>query len=104
MRTGHALSDVTREGEGSVAAPVEPLRRTLTLGKRLLRTVEAQAMTVDGSTIRYTVSAGVATMEADISGLDGLIKRADFALYAAKRAGRNRVEGWTPLRTDAADD
>jgi diguanylate cyclase (GGDEF)-like protein/PAS domain S-box-containing protein len=62
---------------------------------RLLRLVEAQTVVVDGNAIRYTVSAGVATMEPAICGLDALIKRADVALYEAKRRGRNRVECWS---------
>lgn len=39
-----------------------------------------------------TVSCGV-TMAADADSIDSLLQRADAALYAAKRAGRNRVEG-----------
>jgi diguanylate cyclase (GGDEF)-like protein/PAS domain S-box-containing protein len=67
----------------------------VTVATRLLRAVEAKTVTVDGNAIRYTVSAGVATMKPDISGLDALIKRADLALYEAKRQGRNRVECWS---------
>jgi diguanylate cyclase (GGDEF)-like protein/PAS domain S-box-containing protein len=67
----------------------------LVVATRLLRAVEAQTVVVDGSDIRYTISAGVATMDADVSGLDALIKRADVALYEAKRKGRNRVECWS---------
>jgi len=69
---------------------------------RLLRAVEAQTVAVDGNDIRYTLSAGVATMDAAVSGLDALIKRADIALYEAKRNGRNRVECWSSTRTDDA--
>lgn len=40
-----------------------------------------------------TVSIGVATFSTSISTLTDLIREADNALYRAKRAGRNRVEG-----------
>ena len=40
-----------------------------------------------------TISIGVATISPPISTLTDLIREADNALYQAKRAGRNRVEG-----------
>jgi diguanylate cyclase (GGDEF)-like protein len=40
-----------------------------------------------------TVSIGVATVSPSISTLTDLIREADHALYRAKRAGRNRIEG-----------
>jgi diguanylate cyclase (GGDEF)-like protein len=75
----------------------------LAVATRLLRAVEAQALAVDGGVIRYTVSAGVATMDAGVSGLDALLKRADVALYEAKRKGRNRVECFSAGQNDVSD-
>ena len=40
---------------------------------------------------RVTISAGVATFPWDAGNMDELIARADAALLAAKRAGKNRV-------------
>ena len=76
----------------------------LAVGNRLLRAVEARTVTVDDRVIHYTVSAGVATMDATVSGLDALLKRADAALYEAKRKGRNRVECWSAGRTGSFHD
>ena len=43
-----------------------------------------------------TVSLGIATFPNDGSDIEDLIKKADAAMYAAKRAGRNRVVKYTP--------
>jgi diguanylate cyclase (GGDEF)-like protein len=40
---------------------------------------------------RLTASIGVASLELDDTGVAGLFRRADGALYEAKHAGRNRV-------------
>ena len=46
----------------------------------------------DGQTLKVTMSIGVATGVAGEIPLNGLLERADQALYAAKHGGRNRVE------------
>ena len=43
-----------------------------------------------------TISLGIATFPHDGSDLEDLIKKADAAMYAAKRAGRNRVVKYAP--------
>lgn len=49
-----------------------------------------------GDALRVTASFGVAVADAPSAGMDvkTLLARADHALYAAKRAGRNRVVLW----------
>ncbi|HEY8596063.1 MAG TPA: PleD family two-component system response regulator [Devosiaceae bacterium] len=44
-----------------------------------------------GGPLRITVSVGVALNETDLDTPDSLLRRADIALYRAKREGRNRV-------------
>ena len=44
----------------------------------------------------FTVSAGVAEYQENMSGFDELIAAADHALYEAKAAGRDRVRGYQP--------
>jgi diguanylate cyclase (GGDEF)-like protein/PAS domain S-box-containing protein len=72
------------------------------VAQRLCDCIAAQSVTVEGATVHYTVSAGVATMDAAVDGVDALIERADRAMYAAKAAGRNRVERWQPGLQPAA--
>ena len=75
------------------------------LAERLRREVEETAGTkVDAvAGLRITASFGVALFEPGAGGLPALVDRADQALYAAKRAGRNRVSRW-PLGSDANAD
>jgi len=47
---------------------------------------------VDGTAVQVTVSLGVAALRPDDAPPEDLLKRADRALYAAKRQGRDRVE------------
>jgi diguanylate cyclase (GGDEF)-like protein len=47
--------------------------------------------------LRVTASVGVEQWSSKIGGTLQLIERADQALYRAKRGGRNRVMGFTPL-------
>lgn len=47
---------------------------------------------VDGLAVGATVSVGAASGQETDSDLNALFRRADAALYVAKRAGRNRVE------------
>jgi diguanylate cyclase (GGDEF)-like protein/PAS domain S-box-containing protein len=81
--------------EFAVLLPSSTLGGAEAVAERLRRLVESQPVMYDGVPIPYTVSAGVAAVDAgEAIELDALIKRADQALYAAKENGRNRVECW----------
>jgi diguanylate cyclase (GGDEF)-like protein len=72
--------------------PNTTLDVALTVVERL-RT-RALTITLPGpgkSDLRVSLSAGLATNEADVKTLDGLVARADAALYRAKNEGRNLV-------------
>jgi diguanylate cyclase (GGDEF)-like protein/PAS domain S-box-containing protein len=64
------------------------------VAERLCERIAAQPVVVDGARVHCTVSIGVASMDEDVAGVEELIERADKAMYAAKAAGRNRVERW----------
>jgi diguanylate cyclase (GGDEF)-like protein len=58
---------------------------------RLRKAVAAAPMDAGGFTIQVTISIGVATRDKTMADPDALTKRADRAVYQAKRAGRNRT-------------
>jgi diguanylate cyclase (GGDEF)-like protein/PAS domain S-box-containing protein len=82
--------------EFAVLLPSTGPQGALAVADRLRRTIESHPVQVDGATIHYTISGGIAAMSDTLECLDTLLKRADRALYAAKAAGRNRIECWAP--------
>ncbi len=62
------------------------------VARRVVAAVAAQPIVIEGGpTLKLTVSAGLATLPQDVSRIELLVGAADRSLYAAKKAGRNRV-------------
>jgi diguanylate cyclase (GGDEF)-like protein len=74
-----------------LALPGADLPQARRTGERIRRSVEAQCAQVDGIPVALTVSIGVAAYRIGDS-VATLVARSDQAMYAAKHAGRNRVE------------
>ncbi|MFO0997923.1 MAG: diguanylate cyclase [Alphaproteobacteria bacterium] len=65
----------------------------LIVAERMRRAVESAPVMIDGKPVPITISGGLAELRLDgPDDLDALFARADAALYAAKRAGRNRIK------------
>ena len=62
------------------------------LAERILKNVSARKIRLGGKTISVTVSIGVASLSGKHETTDLLIASADEAMYAAKKAGRNKVK------------
>ncbi len=59
--------------------------------ERLRAAVETEEIAYGSSTIRVTVSVGVALAHSDDRDIEDTIERADRGLYMAKNTGRNRI-------------
>jgi diguanylate cyclase (GGDEF)-like protein len=67
-------------------------KEAIAIAETLRHRFEAAPFLVEGEHLRVTVSIGVAESDPGMAGLGDLMKRADQALYDAKRDGRNRVK------------
>ena len=75
-----------------VMMPDTDLAKAYMVGERLRQCIAASPFDLpDGSQISVTASVGVASLEGVDDTPARLVKRADQALYCAKRDGRNRV-------------
>ena len=96
MRDGQRKIDMLgRIGgeEFAVLLPGTALDAGAVFAERLRQRVAEAAMRLDdGVLLTVTVSIGIAAMGRADSGGDVALRRADQALYCAKRGGRNRVE------------
>ncbi|MGQ9371415.1 GGDEF domain-containing protein [Azospirillum sp. A39] len=78
--------------EFALALPDAALAQAQIVAEKLRRLVEATPLKLgDGGTLALTVSIGVAQVSSDADQFRTLFSVADRRLYAAKKAGRNRV-------------
>jgi diguanylate cyclase (GGDEF)-like protein len=62
-----------------------------TVAERIRHQFDAATVLVAGTPVKATVSIGIASTETFAYDMDVLMRKADMAVYAAKRQGRNRV-------------
>jgi two-component system cell cycle response regulator len=76
-----------------IVMPDTGLERACQVGERLRACIAAEPFQAGAGAARLVVTAsvGVATLDNPGDSIEGLFKRADQALYVAKRGGRNRV-------------
>jgi diguanylate cyclase (GGDEF)-like protein len=74
-----------------VILPRTDTEEALLIAERIRQAVEENPFAIDGTEVRITVSIGVSTTRPDTEA-SSLFKKADDAMYLAKRSGRNRVE------------
>eukprot|EP01022_Parablepharisma_sp_SALTPOND_P007888 TRINITY_DN13383_c0_g2_i2.p1 TRINITY_DN13383_c0_g2~~TRINITY_DN13383_c0_g2_i2.p1 ORF type:complete len:371 (+),score=133.15 TRINITY_DN13383_c0_g2_i2:473-1585(+) len=99
VRTSELLTASLREvdkvarfgGEEFLAVLINStVERSVDVAERLRRRIEQENFQEVGSDLRVTISIGVAQYQPHET-VDDVLKRADEALYRAKRAGRNRT-------------
>ena len=79
-------------GEEFVAVlPDSHLSEAYQVAQRVLEKVAGHSTCCGALSIQITLSIGTAQSDAADASLESLLKRADLALYAAKRLGKNRV-------------
>jgi len=87
----HDLSCRLGGEEFVILMPDTPLSRAFQVAERLRAGIAAEPFAVAGQQLRVTASVGVAAIMPETDTPEAIFKRADTALYAAKREGRNRV-------------
>jgi two-component system cell cycle response regulator len=76
-----------------VVMPDTEMTLAFTIAERLRKSIEANPIPISRApgTLNITISIGIAGSEGPNDTAEALLRRADQALYSAKRAGRNRV-------------
>ena len=76
----------------------------LEVAERMRQAIAAHSFQCQGSRVSVTMSFGVAEYPDDSADCDDLIKRADLAMYQAKKDGRNRVVGSVSESVQSVDN
>lgn len=71
--------------------PFTRVEDAVAVAERIRGALEGAGVQVAGTPVKATVSIGIAAADAFGYDVDTLVRRADMAVYSAKRQGRNRV-------------
>jgi diguanylate cyclase (GGDEF)-like protein/PAS domain S-box-containing protein len=74
-----------------VILPETPLEGAIVVAEKMLEGIRQLKLQVNLSTIQLTASIGAAAASIEDKDIDSLIHRADSAMYAAKRGGKNAL-------------
>jgi diguanylate cyclase (GGDEF)-like protein len=74
-----------------VVLPCQTLQEAEVCAERCRLAIEQKEFGCNGQTVRATISSGIACRRGDMQMCSDLLREADEALYAAKRAGRNAI-------------
>lgn len=77
--------------EFTIMLPCTAMSAGIAVAERVRLAIEALEVPLESGPIQFTVSAGVAQLNPAQGGWEGMMKRADEAMYEAKRHGRNAV-------------
>ncbi|TAK13353.1 MAG: sensor domain-containing diguanylate cyclase [Anaerolineae bacterium] len=90
VRTGDVLARQSGDEFVVLLEPLHGLGAAETLGERILKKV-SDPMEVGGKLLHASCSIGVSLFPQDAPDGPALMRAADLAMYAAKRAGKNRM-------------
>ena len=92
-QTLREIDIVGRIGGEELAAllPGATCVQAMAAAERLRLAIQSTLVSLQAHAVQFTVSIGVTSLMPNDEGVDELLKRADEALYRAKRGGRNRV-------------
>ncbi|MDR3736235.1 MAG: GGDEF domain-containing protein [Acidobacteriaceae bacterium] len=77
--------------EFTILLPDTPARAGVEVAERIRQAIEQMEVQYEGGHLRFTVSMGVAQLEPIPGNWEGMMRRADIAMYEAKEHGRNKV-------------
>lgn len=87
--------------EFAILLPETDQASALQLAERIRATVASASLQLQGATLSYSVSIGVAVKQAENMHVQELLSQADKALYAAKEAGRNHIQIYTAEKSES---
>ena len=90
MRANDVLARTGGE-EFTILLPNTTASAGIVAAERVRQSVEALEVPFEDEPIRFTISAGVAQLDPAQGGWEGMMRRADAAMYEAKECGRNTV-------------